>query len=94
MIWEKLAAERLDSIEKPQKDNKALKEPVKERGEKRAPPKKHATNSSKPPSSDITKPPKQGGVNGEKRTHGAPKGPKKHERPPFSAEQIDTIIVP
>ncbi|MDR2245371.1 MAG: IS66 family transposase, partial [Treponema sp.] len=54
---------------------------------------KNSTNSSKPPSSDITKPPKKEAEKGQKRTAGAQKGHKKHERPPFPPEQIDHIIV-
>lgn len=51
---------------------------------------KHSGNSSKPPSSDIVKPPKTGtpGPNG-KRGRGGQAGHPKHERPPFPPEQID-----
>jgi len=50
---------------------------------------KNSSNSSKPPSSDITKPKsKKKGKKG-KRKIGAQPGHEKHERPPFSADQID-----
>jgi transposase len=51
---------------------------------------KHSGNSSKPPSSDIVKPPKgkPHGKNHKRRRGGQPKHPK-HERPAFPPEQID-----
>jgi transposase len=51
---------------------------------------KHSGNSSKPPSSDIVKPPKDGplGKNNKRRRGGQP-GHAKHERPEFLPEQID-----
>ena len=55
---------------------------------------KDSRNSSKPPSSDIVKPQAQarpqGG--GKKRKIGGQKGHKKHERVPFSPDQVDTTI--
>ena len=56
---------------------------------------KNSSNSSKPPSSDIVKPPK---IKGEtatkksKRKRGAQKGHKQHLRKPFDANQIDNIV--
>jgi transposase len=93
MIWEKIAAERLKVIEEQRKEIEALKLLVKELSEKIARLEKNSTNSSKPPSSDITKPPKEAGESGQKRKQGAQKGHKKHERPPFPPEQIDHTIV-
>src|SRR5579864_7172863 len=51
---------------------------------------KHSGNSSKPPSSDIVKPPKDP-VRGKrrKRRRGGQPGHPKHERPAFPPEQID-----
>lgn len=53
---------------------------------------KNSANSSKPPSSDIVKPPKpplkERGKN-KKRRRGAQPGHCKHLRPAFSAEQVD-----
>jgi len=51
---------------------------------------KHSGNSSKPPSSDIVKPPKDSpqGKNKKRRRGGQPGHPK-HERPQFPPEQID-----
>ena len=52
--------------------------------------KKNSTTSSKPPSSDIVKPPiKQPKPKGGKRKRGAQPGHPRHERPPFSEEQLD-----
>jgi transposase len=93
VIWEKIAAERLKVIEAQQKEIEALKRLVKELSEKIARLGKNSANSSKPPSSDITKPPKKEGGEGGKRAPGAQKGHKKHEKPPFPPEQIDHIIV-
>ena len=53
--------------------------------------KKNSSNSSKPPSSDIVKPPKEQGKKG-KRKIGAQKGHKQHLRQPFQDNQIDTTI--
>src|SRR5436309_3500735 len=51
---------------------------------------KHSGNSSKPPSSDIVKPPKNG-PEGEDtpRTIGGQPGHPRHERPAFPLEQLD-----
>jgi transposase len=86
VIWEKVAADRLKVIEEQQKEIEALKLLVKEPTERIARLEKSSTNSSKPPSSDITNPPKKEGGKGEKRKPGAQKGHKKHERPPFPPE--------
>jgi transposase len=57
--------------------------------------KKNSTNSSKPPSSDIVKPPRPGSPQDkalrkrEKRLRGAQPGHPRHERPPFVPEEID-----
>lgn len=51
--------------------------------------KKNSTNSSKPPSSDIVKPPKAGHKGKGKRRKGGQKGHPRHERKEFTAEQID-----
>ena len=58
--------------------------------------KKDSSNSSKPPSSDIVKPPKapaSGGDCGGKRKIGGQAGHERHRRPMFSAEQIDQTCV-
>ena len=53
---------------------------------------KNSSNSSKPPSSDIVKPPKPKGKGRRKRKIGAQKGHKKHSRIPFAEDQLDIII--
>jgi transposase len=94
VIWEKIAAEQLKVIEKQQREIEELKRLVKELSENIARLEKNSSNSSKPPSSDITKAPRQEmTVHGQKRKQGAQKGHKKHERPPFPPEQIDKTIV-
>jgi len=53
---------------------------------------KNSATSSKPPSSDIVKPPKEPSLEGKGgRTKGAQPGHPKHERPPFSPDQIDDV---
>ena len=55
---------------------------------------KNSSNSSKPPSSDIVKPPKpklKGKNKGERRKIGGQRGHPKHEREPFSVEEVDVI---
>lgn len=56
--------------------------------------KKNSRNSSKPPSSDIVKPPvaKPNKDADSKSNRGGQKGHKRHERKPFSPEQIDRTI--
>ena len=58
---------------------------------------KNSSNSSKPPSSDIVKPPKstswkEGDSRKRKRKIGGQPGHPKHERPAFSPEDIDRRI--
>ncbi len=50
---------------------------------------KNSTNSSKPPSSDIVKPPATPRKPQKKRKRGAQPGHKKHERKPFEPGEID-----
>jgi len=52
---------------------------------------KHSGNSSKPPSSDIVKPRRKNGKKGQRRKPkiGGQPGHDRHERTPFSAEEID-----
>ena len=57
---------------------------------------KNSSNSSKPPSSDIVKPPpstssKRTNRRKKKRKMGGQPGHAKHERPPFSPDQIDDV---
>lgn len=66
-------------------ENKALREEIDRL-------KKNSGNSSKPPSSDIVKPPKPKGRGKKKRQRGGQKGHKKFERPAFTPEQIDQTI--
>jgi transposase len=55
--------------------------------------KKNSSNSSKPPSSDIVKPPKPTPAAGGKRKIGGQSGHERHEREPFTAAQIDRVEV-
>jgi transposase len=55
--------------------------------------KKNSGNSSKPPSSDIVKPPKSNVPNHQgKRSIGGQPGHGKHERKPFGPEEVDRIV--
>lgn len=51
---------------------------------------KNSTNSSKPPSSDIVKPPKPPAPKGGGKIGGQPGHPR-HQRPPFSGDEIDRV---
>jgi transposase len=53
---------------------------------------KNSSTSSKPPSSDIVKPPKASGTKGRKRKLGGQPGHARHERRPFSADEIDDVV--
>jgi len=53
--------------------------------------KRNSGNSSKPPSSDIAKPPKTRSADGKKRKIGGQPGHEKHERTSFPPGQIDEI---
>ena len=53
---------------------------------------KNSANSSKPPSSDIVKPPRPSSSVAGKRQRGGQPGHPRHERPPFAAEEIDERI--
>ncbi len=52
---------------------------------------KNSSNSSKPPSSDIVKPSKSAPSKKTKRKIGGQPGHTKHQRPPFSRDQIDGV---
>jgi transposase len=55
--------------------------------------KKNSGNSSKPPSSDIVKPPKpEASKHRGKRSIGGQPGHGKHERKPFDPEEVDRIV--
>src|SRR5271157_1548554 len=51
--------------------------------------KKNSSTSSKPPSSDIVKPPKPAPKGKGKRKQGAQPGHPRHQRAPFSLDEID-----
>jgi transposase len=67
---------------------KALQAELLRLQEKLAAAHKDSSTSSKPPSSDIVKPPRAGAEGGERRSIGGQPGHPKHEREPFSAEQV------
>ncbi len=54
--------------------------------------KKNSSNSSKPPSSDLVKPPKPPRKDGQKRQRGGQPGHEQHLRSPFPAEAIDKVV--
>ena len=54
---------------------------------------KNSSTSSKPPSSDIVKPPKAPPLpNGQKRKRGGQPKHKRHQRVPFTPQEIDVVI--
>jgi hypothetical protein len=53
---------------------------------------KNSSNSSKPPSSDIVKPPKPPTKDGDKRRLGGQPGHARHERTPFAPDQINQTL--
>jgi transposase len=55
--------------------------------------KKNSSNSSKPPSSDIVKPPKPEPADGTKKKIGGQHGHQKFVRQPFKPEEIDHTII-
>jgi transposase len=55
--------------------------------------KKNSSNSSKPPSSDIVKPPKPELANGAKRKIGGQPGHQKFVRQAFASQDIDTTVI-
>jgi len=54
--------------------------------------KKNSSTSSKPPSSDIVKPPKAQRKDGQKRNRGGQPGHEQHLRPEFPPEAIDQVV--
>ncbi len=66
-----------------------LSSKVDEQAKKIATLEKNSSNSSKPPSSDITKPLKSENGKGKKNKKGGQPGHPKHERTPFNEDQID-----
>ena len=54
--------------------------------------KKNSSNSSKPPSSDLVKPPKPRREDGQKRQRGGQPGHEQHLRPEFPPEAIDQTV--
>jgi transposase len=53
---------------------------------------KNSSNSSKPPSSDIVKPPRSPAPKGGKRRLGGQPGHARHQRQPFSPEEVDEVV--
>ena len=54
--------------------------------------KKNSSNSSKPPSSDLVKPPKPPGKDGQHRQRGGQPGHEQHLRTDFPPEAIDEVV--
>jgi transposase len=52
----------------------------------------HSANSSKPPSRDLVKPPRQDSAKGRQRRRGGQPGHPRHERPPFAPQDIDEQV--
>jgi len=54
---------------------------------------KNSSNSSKPPSSDITKPPREAPPRNRGHKVGGQPGHARHERPPFAPDEIDRTCI-
>jgi transposase len=54
---------------------------------------KNSATSSKPPSSDIVKPPKPKRPGGKKRQRGGQPGHPRHPRPPYDINDVDDIVL-
>jgi transposase len=87
MDWKKLATDQAILIDQLRAENAALKARI-------AVLEKDSSTSSKPPSSDIVKPPKDSPTKGKrkKRKRGAQKGHQQHLRQPFSEQQVDKTV--
>ena len=85
MNWEKLAQEQAVRITQ-------LEEKIVQLESKIAALEKNSHNSSKPPSSDIVKPPKPKDKERRKRKIGAQKGHKQNLRQPIAPELVDEIV--
>jgi transposase len=70
----------------------ALQAVVAQLQEQLAAARKDSSTSSKPPSSDIVKPPKPASPTGSKRRQGGQPGHPKHERVAFAAEQVTRFV--
>ena len=84
MNWKELALEQAILIEKLRDEIAMLKAKITQLL-------KNSGNSSKPPSSDIVKPPKDKDRR-RKKEIGAQKGHKQHLREPFDENQIDKTV--
>jgi transposase len=82
-LEEKLSA-ALARIATLEKENERLKRQL-------AAARKNSATSSKPPSSDIVKPPKPPRKDGEKRKRGGQPGHEQHPRTPFPPEAVDNV---
>jgi transposase len=74
------------------KENTMLKQKIQALEEKIALLEKNSSNSSKPPSSDIVKPPKILHRFGKKRNCGGQPGHTKFSRQPFEPDEVDEVI--
>lgn len=81
-------AELQEQLKQRDKRIAALEKQVAELSERVAKLSKNSSNSSKPPSSDIVKPPRKKKGNGSRNIGGQP-GHTKHKRTPFATDEID-----
>jgi len=70
----------------------ALQAVVAQLQEQLAAARKDSSTSSKPPSSDLVKPPKPSSASGHKRRQGGQPGHPKHQRAAFPAEQVTAFV--
>ena len=74
-----------------EKQNAALQARCEKLESELAKSRKNSSNSSKPPSSDIVKPPRGAGQPSNGKIGGQP-GHERHERPAFPPEQVDKVV--
>ena len=85
MTDKEIIAQLLEEVRMLRAEVAALKEEI-------AQLKKNSSNSSKPPSSDIVKPPKPAPADGAKRKIGGQSGHQKFARRPFEPEEVTPVI--
>ena len=79
-------------VDQPAQRTQELEKRIGERETELAKARKNSSPSSKPPSSDIAKPPRPPGPSGKRKIGGQPGHPK-HERPPFPQEAVQETHV-
>jgi transposase len=91
-FYQQIIRQQADTIRQQQARIVELEKKVEELTAQVARLSKNSSNSSKPPSSDIVKPPKPPAPGGGRRSIGGQPGHQRHERTPFTPEQLNQTI--